>query len=440
MDLKINSIFKIFTQNKVYNYNHPWESSIQRYTGTGFCVIIEKKKYIMTNYHVIENAVGLHIENQKCEVVFGDKMLDLAILTCPLKFAEPLDFGEAQSGNQIFVQGFPLRHRGLNITDGVIQKLTKLKFGLTKHLCFEVSAPIYGGNSGGPAFFNNKVFGVAYARNGNYNVFYVIPYFLVDFFIKMFVDKITFKFAKFDWQIADLDAGFILNRKFLISHIEGIKIHEDGQITIGDFLKYLGFKSRGTEKITFKYLIPLLQKKKVTFTIDKTPNKTLKLISSSFSFSSFLPNGKKEREKEDGKKEREEEKCGEEKGDSISFPLEDLKIVFNNPIWINFGGWIFVPITRAYNSYEEVNYPLGYVKITEMIENDLNVKYAKYNGELLDVKWNDFFETIKKLKEAFEKKSELNISFKLLYNDAVDIILKSEEQKYYESTLNKIFS
>jgi hypothetical protein len=415
MDLKVNSIFKIFVQKKYYDYNHPWESAIGRATGTGFCILIEKKKYIMTNHHVIENAININIESQKSEVLFSSKLMDLAILTCPLKLAEPLNFGEAESGNHIFVQGFPLYYRGLNITEGIIQKLTKMNMNMTKNLAFEVSAAIYSGNSGGPAFFKDKVCGVAYAGSVDYEIFYIIPYFAVHYFIKMFLNKISLKFMDLNWQIADLEEGIIINRKYIATHIEGIKIGSEGQIEINELIKYMGFAPRGVEKITFKYLAAFIDSKKVEF--------NFKLLDKSHP--SYDPDQKK----------------GNEiiKGNKISFPLQEINLDVIKPYFVSFGGWIFVPISSSYNSFVKRNYPIGYVRITEIIENEYNIKFAKYHHYILNIKWADLLKLIKELKEAHDNKKEMKIAIPLYGEYYIDIILNSDEHKYTESALNTIF-
>ena len=405
MDLKVNSIFKIFVQKKYYDYNHPWESSLKRTTGTGFCILIEKKKYILTNHHVIENSMNITIERHKSEIIFTSKLLDLAILTCPLKYAEPLEFGEAESGNHIFVQGFPLEYRGLNITEGIIQKLTKMNLNMVKNLAFEVSAAIYSGNSGGPAFYNGKVFGVAYAGSIYHEVFYIIPYFAVSYFIKMFLNKISLKLMELEWQTADLSEGILINRKYIATHIEGIKILEQGQINMADFIKYFNHNSNGVEKVTFKYLTAFMDKKKVEF--------TFKLLDKSHP--SYDPDYKKE---------------GEEiKGNKIYFPLKEIKLDVIKPFYVSFGGWIFVPVTTSYNSFSKRNYPLGLVRITEIIENEYNIKFAKYYHYFLNIKWNDLLKKIKELKDAHEKKKELTFSIPLYSEPCIDIILNSFENK-----------
>ena len=383
MQLKINSIFKIFVQAKEYNYHHPWESTIVQGHGTGFCISHQGKKFIATCYHVVEDALRIFIDDVEFKVVFGDKILDIAFLDGPTEKMEPLEIGTAVSGNIIYVQGFPLGYRGLNITEGIISKLTKLDAGLVKHLAFQVTAIINSGNSGGPVFYNDRVVGIAYRGNNHYQIFYVIPFFMIDFALRM-MDGIRHKYLDILWQpinpLMNMDGALLINKTHCVSEIEGIKIQKDGQIRFSDFMKLLGYKDyESTEMITFKYIIDFLPKKKINF----------------------------------GK---------------LSFKTTEFDITFQPPEWLIYGGWVFVPITHSYMSQQGHYDELGKVKIVEIIENEYNIYYARYKGRNIALKWSSLKEMINTGKNMI-----------LPLSNGIDIYLSPKEKKFTKSTHTELF-
>lgn len=386
MNPAVNSIFKIFTTAKLYDYAHPWQSGIGHFIGTGFCISPNgKKKFILTNYHVIEDGVKITCESQPLEVIYGNKLLDLALLSCP-KHAEPLEFGVIKTGENCWLQGFPLQMhgRGLTVTEGIVSKLTKFDFGLAKHLSFEVTAQMNPGNSGGPLFnAAGRVCGVAYAGNIKYNKNYVIPFFLVDYFLKHSGPAFIVS-PKISWQPLPGQKGLLLDRQHQVKFLNGLEIHEEAQINLGDLLKLLGYKCGGSEMITFKYALPLLPHPEFT-TRDKK---------------------------------------------KISIEMVKTEITFTPPMWYIFGGWVFVPITHSYNAAVGANFPYGHVRISEIFENEFTVHYARYRGEILNVKWNDFIPQLKSLSKP--------LRVPLLSNPHIDIIFQPGEEKFTEDSLKII--
>ena len=158
------------------------------WTGTGWAL---KDGYVVTNYHVIEDAEIINIQGVKddfskklnARVVASDKFNDLAIL----KIEDPSfdGFGAipysvktstSDVGEDIFVLGYPLTStmgEEIKLTTGVISSKTGFQGDVS---LYQISAPIQPGNSGGPLFDGNgNVIGVISAKHkGAENVGYAI--------------------------------------------------------------------------------------------------------------------------------------------------------------------------------------------------------------------------------------------------------------------------
>jgi S1-C subfamily serine protease len=129
-------------------------------TGSGF--VINKDGTILTNYHVVENAVKVtvsfeHGKTVEAKVVGKDPSNDLAVLRIPTEglTLHPLALGDsskAQVGDPVLAIGNPF---GLDrtLTTGVvsaIQREITAPNGFTIQNVLQTDAPINPGNSGGP--------------------------------------------------------------------------------------------------------------------------------------------------------------------------------------------------------------------------------------------------------------------------------------------------
>lgn len=137
------------------------------WTGTGWAL---KDGYIVTNYHVIEDANTINIQGvrgdfstkYKAKVIATDKFNDLAIL----KVDDPSfnGFGiipysvktsTSDVGEDVFVLGYPLTStmgEEIKLTTGIISSKTGYQGDVS---LYQISAPIQPGNSGGPLFDGN---------------------------------------------------------------------------------------------------------------------------------------------------------------------------------------------------------------------------------------------------------------------------------------------
>lgn len=155
----------------------------KEWTGTGFAI---SNKYIVTNYHVVENANTILIktpigDSHHGEICSFDKTNDIAIikLTEELSISTiPYSIKESMSdvGENIFVLGYPLittMGDEIKLTTGVLSSRTGYKGDIA---LYQVSAPIQPGNSGGPLFDEQgNIIGIITAKHKDgENVSYAI--------------------------------------------------------------------------------------------------------------------------------------------------------------------------------------------------------------------------------------------------------------------------
>lgn len=158
------------------------------WSGTGFAL---KNGYVVTNFHVVENAKNININgvngdfsvSYTASIVATDKENDLAIIKIndskfsgfgTLPYAIEMQMPEV--GDDVFVLGYPLTQTmgdEIKLTNGIISSRTGFQGDAS---LYQMSAPIQPGNSGGP-MFNSKgnVVGIVCAHHkGTENVGYAI--------------------------------------------------------------------------------------------------------------------------------------------------------------------------------------------------------------------------------------------------------------------------
>ena len=134
--------------------NQPGASS----TGTG--VILSENGYIVTNAHVVENAVSISVQltdNRQfyAQLIGSDEISDLAVLRIEITDLIPAQFGDSTQlrvGDTVVAIGDPLgvKFRG-TYTDGIVSAINRdvdLE-GRTMTL-IQTNAALNSGNSGGP--------------------------------------------------------------------------------------------------------------------------------------------------------------------------------------------------------------------------------------------------------------------------------------------------
>ena len=162
--------------------------------GSGF--ILSEDGYIMTNYHVIEEAVkgGYDIEvlmydgtEYIAEVVGYAEENDVAVIKIDATGLTPVTFGDSdamQVGETVYVVGNPTGELEYSMTDGMISATDRevaVRDGSSYRILnlFQTTAAINGGNSGGPVYNSRgEVIGIATAGGDSSVVealFFAIP-------------------------------------------------------------------------------------------------------------------------------------------------------------------------------------------------------------------------------------------------------------------------
>ena len=149
------------------------EQTQRQGTATGSGIVIDAKGTILTNYHVVENAVKVTVSFEKgksveAKVVGKDPSDDLAILRIPTDglILHPLklgDSGAVEVGDPVYAIGNPFDLER-TLTTGVISALQReitAPNGFTINNVLQTDAPINPGNSGGPLLnINGEVIGI----------------------------------------------------------------------------------------------------------------------------------------------------------------------------------------------------------------------------------------------------------------------------------------
>lgn len=162
--------------------------------GSGF--FISESGHIVTNNHVIDNAVEIEIvtdsgESLEAELIGTDAETDLAVLKVKEAGTYPyVDFGSSKSlrrGDWVVAVGSPLGFSG-TATAGIVSAVGEpgdLRRSQTYTDYLQIDAAINRGNSGGPTFdMNGRVVGVntwiASTTGGSIGLGFAIPSELVD--------------------------------------------------------------------------------------------------------------------------------------------------------------------------------------------------------------------------------------------------------------------
>ncbi len=163
------------------------EAKPTNWSGTGFALL---DNYIVTNFHVVENAKEIHIQGvdgdfnkkYKATLVASDKFNDLALLKVDngtinsLSIPYSIKTITSDVGEDVFVLGYPLTSTmgdEIKLTTGVVSSKTGFQGDVS---LYQISAPIQPGNSGGPLFDGKgNIIGIISAKHkGAENVGYAI--------------------------------------------------------------------------------------------------------------------------------------------------------------------------------------------------------------------------------------------------------------------------
>ncbi|MEO0415199.1 MAG: serine protease, partial [Verrucomicrobiota bacterium] len=174
---------KFYLFQIAYILLHLSSSLAQASQGTGF--FIHPKGFLITNYHVIENAQNITVKYNNslhsARVVSSFEEVDLALLKADVEsvkhFVDVKAPKPAALADEVYTVGFPnIALQGISpkYTDGVISSRKGFKDDPNT---YQISVPIQPGNSGGALISKNsrQVVGVVVSKmRGAENVAYAI--------------------------------------------------------------------------------------------------------------------------------------------------------------------------------------------------------------------------------------------------------------------------
>jgi len=148
--------------------------------GGGSGVILTADGYIVTNYHVIDDARKITVklrsgEEYEATLCGKNSEKDIAVLKIEVDGLQPVVFGDSSKlevGDTAVVVGNPLGSLGGSVTDGIISALDReIDLDGTKMNLLQTNAAVNPGNSGG-ALFNGKgeLVGIVIAKSAGSDI------------------------------------------------------------------------------------------------------------------------------------------------------------------------------------------------------------------------------------------------------------------------------
>lgn len=177
-ELAADSVVEIATEIAVNN-NDPFSwffgnsgQTLQQGAGSG--VILSEDGYILTCYHVVEDATSIAValrsgETYQATMVGGDAEKDLAVIKIEAENLKPAVLGDSAElvvGSPVVAIGNPLGQLGGTVTSGYISALSReVTIGEYSYSLLQTDAAINGGNSGGGLFnANGELIGLVNAK------------------------------------------------------------------------------------------------------------------------------------------------------------------------------------------------------------------------------------------------------------------------------------
>ena len=163
------------TSTNIFGY-----TSTSAASGSGF--VLTQDGFIVTNYHVIEEAaendsVTITVsfqngESYNAKLVGGEQGNDVAVLKIEATGLQPVTLGDSDGlavGQTVMAIGNPLGELTFTLTDGLVSALDRLiTTSMGTMNMFQTNCAINSGNSGGPIFNSyGEVIGIATAKYGS---------------------------------------------------------------------------------------------------------------------------------------------------------------------------------------------------------------------------------------------------------------------------------
>jgi len=146
--------------------------------GSGF--LVSEDGYIVTNHHVIENAISISVllydgTSHPAALVGGDAHSDIAVLKIDVQDRSFLSFADSDTllvGEPVAAIGNPLGEFANSMSVGVVSALDReINIDGTPRTMLQTDAAVNRGNSGGPLVdMTGRVVGVVTAKSGGMNV------------------------------------------------------------------------------------------------------------------------------------------------------------------------------------------------------------------------------------------------------------------------------
>lgn len=185
-------------------------NSIKEWKGSGSGFFIDKKGYIVTNYHVIKDSNEIEIEfirngtkySFPAKIIRSDKQNDISIIKISsTEFTPfvnlPYNFKTKISdvGSNVFALGYPLLSlmgNEIKFTDGKISSKTGIQGDITS---YQISVPIQPGNSGGPLFdYNGNIIGITSSGiNRKLDITENVNYAIKSSYLKNLIDVLDYR-------------------------------------------------------------------------------------------------------------------------------------------------------------------------------------------------------------------------------------------------------
>ena len=166
----------VSTTTNIYGY-----TTTSAATGSGF--VLTADGYVVTNYHVIEEAaknrsvpITVSFQNgdsYEAKLVGGEADNDVAVLKIDAKELKPVVLGDSDKlivGEDVFAIGNPLGELTYSLTDGIVSALDRVITtgsgnDATSMNMLQTNCAINSGNSGGPLFNSyGQVIGITTAK------------------------------------------------------------------------------------------------------------------------------------------------------------------------------------------------------------------------------------------------------------------------------------
>jgi len=262
------SIVKIYTVSKKPNYLEPWNSTVQRSTGSGSII---SNNRILTNAHVVANETFIEVKKYgdtkryQAEVLFVSHDADLALLEVKDKTffngTTPLELdGLPNIQDKVTVYGYPMGGNTISVSTGIVSRIEHNRYVHSgqSFLSIQIDAAINPGNSGGPAISDGKIAGVVMQQiSSSQNIGYMVPVPIIKHFLKDVEDgkydgfpqlgiytellenptqKEYFKLSQNEGGILVVEVIYnspfkeVLKKYDIITAIDGHKIESDGTV------------------------------------------------------------------------------------------------------------------------------------------------------------------------------------------------------------------